>query len=119
MKTKKQLRDILLVACYILLGLLLLKFIPIYIWGETILFDASMHLSSAIFVLYVCWYFIDQNKEWRIPYLIFSLVVLSIISTQRILVDAHNDIGLLLGLVLGVGAIMLTHRRYFRKKLRF
>lgn len=89
------------------------------LWGYDITFDASLHITSAIFVLFIGWYFIDQNKNWRIPYLIFSLVVLSIISTQRILVNAHNDVGLLLGLVVGVGSIMISNWKYFRKKLEF
>jgi membrane-associated phospholipid phosphatase len=62
---------------------------------------------------------IDQNKTWRIPFFIFSLVVLSIISLQRILVFAHNDIGLLLGFLLGAVAIIASQWQYIRNKIHF
>jgi len=40
--------------------------VPILIFSQFILFDASMHIVVAMFVLYVLWYFIDQNVNWRV-----------------------------------------------------
>ena len=100
-------------------GLAIFKFLPMYIWGSDILFDASTHVTTAIFLLYVAWFFIDQNKSWHTPFFIFSLVIITIISMQRILVFAHNDIGLLEGFSISLLAIILSRWSYFKKKLSF
>lgn len=101
------------------IGLLLFKLLPMGIFGKDIRFDASAHITITIFILYIIWFFIDQNKTWRNTFFIFSLVVLSIVSIQRILVDAHNDIGLLLGLCLSLVAIVSSQKKYFKNKFRF
>ena len=62
------------------LGLTFFKFLPMKIWGDDILFDASFHITSAAFVLYIIWYFIDQNKTWRIPFFMLAVLVFSVIS---------------------------------------
>jgi len=100
-------------------GLLLFKYLPMSIWGRDILFDASGHIASAIFVLYVLWFFIDQNKQWRTPFFIFAAMVLIVISLQRIIDNAHNDIGLLLGLGLGLFAIGVSRWKIIKKRLKF
>lgn len=100
-------------------GLILFKLIPMEIFGEDIKFDASAHITITMFALYFIWFFIDQNKSWRIVYLIFSLVVISIVSIQRILVDAHNDLGLLFGLILSIFAIVFSQKKYFKDKFKF
>lgn len=100
-------------------GLFLFKFIPMEIFGADIKFDASAHITIAIFVLYIIWFFIDQNKSWRTIFFIFALVVLSIVSVQRILINAHNDIGLLMGLCLSVIAIVYSQKKYFKDKFKF
>ncbi len=110
---------ILTAAVVTAVGLLVFKYLPMSIWGREILFDASGHVASAIFVLYVLWFFIDQNKSWRMPFLIFSALVLFVIAVQRIIDNAHNDIGLLGGLALGLVAIAAAERKNVRKKLRF
>ena len=89
------------------------------IWGSEILFDASFHITATIFVLFVLWYFIDQNKKWRMPFLAAALAVVFIVAIQRILVDAHNDIGLLVGVVISVAAIAVARRDYFKGRLDF
>jgi hypothetical protein len=89
------------------------------IFGQDIKFDASAHITIAMFALYFIWFFIDQNKSWRTIYFIFSLAVISIISIQRILVDAHNDIGLLAGLLLSLCAIIYSQKKYFKDKFKF
>lgn len=101
------------------LGLLLFKFIPMQLFGENIRFDASFHITATIFCLYVIWFYIDQNKSWRVPFFVFAMLVLSIVALQRLLVDAHSDVGLLAGLAISVGAIMYSRREYFRDKLKF
>lgn len=116
---KENIRRLSTAGIIILVGLFLLKYIPMQLWGDAILFDASAHISIAIFVLYIVWFFIDQNKSWRIPFFIFSLVILAIISLQRIITFAHNDIGLLLGLILGTVAIGTSQWDVIRKKIEF
>lgn len=100
-------------------GLLLLKYLPMAIWGKDILFDASGHIASATLALYMLWFFVDQNKQWRIPFFIFAAMVLIVISLQRIVDNAHNDAGLLLGLMLGIIAIGASRWRIIKKRLRF
>ena len=121
MKTqnRNKLTKILIVAIIIAIGLILLKYIPMNLWGKDILFDASMHLSLAIFILYALWFFIDQDKNLRIYYFILSAVILIVISFQRIITNNHNDTGLLLGLIIGFVAIMIAEWRFFKDKLSF
>lgn len=101
------------------IGLFLFKFIPMEYFGQDIKFDASAHITIAMFCLYVIWFFIDQNKSWRTVFFIFSLMVLSIISIQRILVNAHNDLGLLAGFILSIVAIIYSQKKYFKGKFKF
>lgn len=118
-KKQEQIKKIIIAGVIIYAGLFLFKFIPMQIFGKDILFDASMHLSTAIFVLYIFWFFIDQNKKWRIPYLFFSMLVLTIISFQRILTNNHNDLGLLLGLGIGILGIGIAEIKNMKGKLKF
>lgn len=118
-KKSEQFVQILIAGIVTIVGLLLFKYLPMSIWGKDILFDASGHVASAIFVLYILWFFIDQNKRWHIPFFIFSAMVLIVISFQRIADNAHNDIGLLLGLALGVVAIGVSRWGILKKRLRF
>lgn len=118
-KSSEQIQQIVIAGIVTVVGLLLFKYLPMSIWGRDILFDASGHVASAIFVLYVAWFFIDQNKSWRTPFFIFSAMVLIVISLQRIVDNAHNDIGLLLGLTLGIVAIGASRWKTVRKRLKF
>lgn len=117
--TKKQLKALCKTGIVLLIGLFLLKWIPMQIWGDNILFDASFHLATAIFILYIIWFFIDQNKKWHLPFFLFSFLILAIISFQRISVDAHNDIGLLAGFILAVSAILYSQYDKLKDKLEF
>jgi membrane-associated phospholipid phosphatase len=101
------------------IGLFIFKFIPMTIWGHNIKFDASAHITIAMFCLYIIWFFIDQNKTWRLVFFIFALAVLSIISIQRILVDAHNDVGLLGGFILSCLAILHAQKHALKGKFKF
>lgn len=112
-------REILTAGVIIAVGLLLFKYLPMSIWGRDILFDASGHIAAAMFVLYVLWFFIDQNKQWRTPFFIFAAMVLVVISLQRIIDNAHNDIGLLGGLTLGLLAICASQWPAIKKQLKF
>lgn len=100
-------------------GILFFKVLPMELFGDDILFDASLHVTSTIFVLYIIWYFIDQNKYWRIPFFLFVAVVLSVVSFQRIAIGAHNDVGLLLGLSISLLAIIASRPDYFKGKFDF
>lgn len=118
-KKKTQIKELALTAVIMLLGLALLKYLPMYIFGEDILFDASQHIVVASFVLYFVYFFIDQNEKWKIPYFILCFVVLTVISIQRILANAHNDVGLLLGALISIIAIAIPRWGELNKKIKF
>jgi|SRR3989344_6571384 len=118
-KQKSQLIKISITFLLILIGLYIFKWYPMQLYGKDILFDASAHIAFAAFVLYTGYFFIDQNKNWRIPYFIFSFAVLTIIALQRIQANAHNDIGLLLGFIIATISIALPHWKSLKNKLRF
>jgi hypothetical protein len=117
--TKQKLAWILWTAIIMAAGLILFKYIPMYIYGKDIQFDASSHIVWTSFVLYVLWFFIDQKKSWRIPYFIFSGAILIIMGIQRIVVGAHNEIGLMLGLAIAAIAIIIPRWKEFKKGVRF
>jgi len=114
-----HLRELVTAALITYVGLLVFKFIPMSIFGRDILFDASGHIAIAMFVLYALWFFIDQNKSWHTPYYIFCAVVLCIISFQRLLDQEHNDVGLLLGFLLGAIAIGSAEWPRIRKNISY
>lgn len=118
-KVNGQIKSIVTVGIIMFFGLVFLKLIPMYIWGWDIKFDASAHITITMFFLYILWFFIDQNKHWHTLFWVFSIVVLAIVSIQRILVDAHNDIGLLLGFLLSVSAILYAQRNKLKGKFKF
>ncbi len=121
-KKERQLRqvdDIFRVAILMAMFILSLKYMPMYLWGSDILFDASLHITAAFFVLYVIWFFIDQTKEFRYPFYLFAILVLFVISIQRIAVDAHNDVGLLLGALISIISIGLVEREKLGNKIDF
>jgi len=116
---KAEFRRLLVSGSIIIIGLFLLKIIPMYLFGESILFDASAHLAVAIFILYGLWFFIDQDRGWRIPYFIFAFFILTVISLQRIVSYNHNDFGLLLGLILGLFGVGVAEWNSIRDKFEF
>lgn len=102
-----------------LLGSIFFKFVPIRIWGSDILFDASFHLMTAFFILYVLYFFVDQDRGWRTPFFILSGLVLFIVAVQRIIANAHNDVGLLLGLIIALVSIGIAERKGLKGKFKF
>lgn len=90
------------------IGLILMKYIPMSIYGEYILFDASSHMAWSIFGLYFIWIFlIESKKEFRIPYIIISTIALIIMAIQRIISHNHNALGVTLGIIIGILAIII------------
>jgi hypothetical protein len=118
-KEKKQVSILIYTAILMAILLFIFKFIPMKIYGKDILFDASMHITVACFILYLIYFFIDQNKNWRVPYFIFCFMILTIISLQRIITYSHDDVGLLLGLIISAISIILPQWRQIRKKIQF
>lgn len=117
--TQGKIIALLKAAIVMVIGLLLFKYIPMQVFGRDIVFDASAHITITIFGLYFLWFFIDQNKTWRVPYFILSLVIISIVAIQRIMLNAHNDIGLLGGLTISIVAIIHSQQKYFKDKFKF
>jgi membrane-associated phospholipid phosphatase len=111
-----RIKQIIYTAILMIIGSILFKTIPMDIFGPNILFDASRHIMVACFVLYILFLFI-KDKSWRIPYFILSFAVLMIISIQRIISNAHNDIGLLMGFVLSLIAIIIPRWGEVKKHL--
>lgn len=101
------------------LGILVFKFIPMAIWGENILFDASLHITTAFLVLYIIWFFVDQEKKLYTPFFILAGVVLFVISLQRIEANAHNDIGILLGVLISLVSIYSSEKEVLGKMIEF
>lgn len=118
-KRKIQVKKLFTAGFMMAVFLFFLKYLPEKIFGKEILYDASFHITIAFFLLYLFWFFIDQNKDWRVPYFIFSALVIFIIAVQRILVDAHNDLGLLLGVLISIVSIFIAERRTLRNKISF
>ena len=116
---KKQIKWIIFTGIIMVIGLLLFKYLPMEIYGKYILFDASAHIVIACFILYIFWFFVDQNKNLRIPYLIFSFAILIIISLQRIVREKHDEFGLILGLLISAIAISLPRMKEIKGGLKF
>lgn len=112
-------RNILVAGFFMALGALLFKYLPMKIWGDDILFDASMHIISTSFILYILWFFIDQNKDWHTPYFIFGALILFVISSQRLLIDAHSDVGLGIGILISVISIGIAEWGSIKNKIQF
>lgn len=117
--TFKQVQALIKAGSVMIIGLIFFKLIPMQLFGDDITFDASAHITIAMLVLYFIWFWIDQNKSWRIPFFIFALVVLSIISIQRILMNAHDDFGLLAGFLLSLISIGYAQAKHFKNKFKF
>jgi len=100
-------------------GLLLFKLVPMVMWGTTIEFDASFHVTAVTLAMYVLWFFIDQNPKWRTPFFSIATAVVLVVAIQRLLVDAHSDIGILLALAVGVIAIGAAEWDSIRGKISF
>ncbi len=118
-RKRKQTLYLIYTGLIMLILLALLKYLPMNVYGENILFDASAHIALACYILYFIWFFIDQNKSWRIPYFIFSLAVLIVISVYRIIDFKHNDVGLILGFLVGIVSILIPRWKEVKKKLDF
>ena len=116
---KDNLTKIFTAALVMGIGALFFKLLPIKIWGDNILFDASFHVILAFLVLYIIWFFIDQNKNWHAFYFLFSALILFIIAVQRIIDNAHNDVGLLVGLIVSLLAIGIAERKSLKDKFKF
>jgi hypothetical protein len=117
--TKIQLVWILWTTIIICIGLILFKYIPMYLYGEEILYDASSHVIWTSWGLYVLWFFVDQKKSWRIPYFIFAGGILIIMSIQRIIANEHNEVGVIVGLAIAGIAIVAPRWKEFRKEVNF
>lgn len=118
-RKKDQLGKILTSAIFMALGAFFLKILPMRVWGNNILFDASFHIIFFSFCLYVIWFFIDQNKSWRLPFFLFVILILFVVSIQRIIDNAHNDVGLLLGIIISIISIAIAERKNLKNKIVF
>ena len=118
-RKQEQIKKIFISFVFMLIGLFLFKWYPMLVYGENILFDASTHIVFASFVLYILYFFIDQNKQWRIPFFIFSFFVLIVISFQRIYENAHNDIGILIGFLISLISIAIPNWKSIKNKIYF
>jgi len=116
---KKQIKWLCWTFIINIIGLILLKYTPMWIYGKDILFDASSHIAWTGFILYFLWFFVDQNKNWRIPYFILSGVILVFMAIQRVVANQHNEVGVILGALVISLAILLPRFKEFKKRLDF
>jgi hypothetical protein len=117
--TKQQLEWIFWTTFIIIIGMILFKYIPMHLYGEDILYDASNHVVWTCWGLYVAWFFIDQKKSWRIPYFIIAGGIVIVMSIQRIYAQQHNEIGVMLALVIAAIAIIIPRWKEFEKEIKF
>lgn len=118
-RAKEQLHKLGIALSITLLGLLLLKYVPMMIFGQKILYDASAHVALTIFVLYGCWFFIDQNKTWRVPFFTVATGITVTVAIQRLIAHEHNEVGILLGMVVALLGIIAAEKELFKKGLKF
>lgn len=116
---KKQIKWLCWTFVLNVIGLVIFKYIPMQIYEKDILFDASSHIAWTGFGLYFLWFFIDQNKNWRIPYFILSGIILIFMSIQRVLAHQHNEVGVLLGFAVISLAIVIPRWKEFLKGVKF
>ncbi len=117
--TKQQLIWISYTALLMIIGLIIFKYIPMYLFNSDILYDASYHVLFTILLLYILWFFIDQKKSWRIPYFVFSGALIIIVSLQRIIAHEHNEVGIILALIIGAISIVIPRWKEFMGGVRF
>lgn len=99
---KIQIKHLIYTAILMTLGILVFKILPMYLFGEEILFDASRHVIILSFGLYFLYYLLIQGREnLKIPYFIFSSMILGVIAIQRIIAGEHNEYGILMGFAVG------------------
>ena len=116
---KQQLIWIFWTTLIIVIGMILFKYIPMYLYGKDILYDASNHVVWTSWGLYIAWFFIDQKKSWRIPYFIFAGAVVIIMSIQRIIAQQHNEVGVILALAIAGISIVAPRWNEFTKEVDF
>jgi len=118
-KTEQQLIWISYTAILMVIGLIFFKYLPMYLSEGNILYDASYHVLFTILLLYILWFFIDQKKSWRIPYFIFSGALIIIVSLQRIIAQEHNEVGIMLALLIGAVSIIIPRWKEFMGGVKF
>ena len=118
-RRQKQVAKIAHVGSLMIIGLYLFKYIPMKIWGSDILSDASFHIAFSFFLLYIVWFFIDQNKKWHVPFFVISGVIIAVVSFDRIAATAHNGAGLLLGIVISLVSILWVERKNLKQTFDF
>lgn len=109
LRKEGQIKKIIFTFVLMLIGLYSFKWYPMSVYGNDILFDASAHIVFSSFILYILYFSIEQNKNWRIPFFLFSFLVLMVISFQRIQENAHNNFGILLGLLIALISIAIPY----------
>jgi hypothetical protein len=114
--SKKKIRQFSFTTLIIIAGSVIFKYIPMYIWGKDILFDASNHIMATSLGLYFIYLiFIEGKKKLKIPYFIFSIVAIILMGIQRIYANQHNTFGLMLGLIISLFAIYFPKKEKKRK----
>lgn len=116
---QKQLIWITYTALLMVIGLILFKYIPMHLFGKDILFDASQHIIVIILALYIFWFFIDQKKSWKIPYFIFAGALIIIVGIQRMIANQHNEVGIMLALIIGALSIIIPRWKEFMAEVKF
>lgn len=118
-KRKDQILSLIICFMVMLVGIVTLKFIPERLFGADITFDASLHVTATIFILYTLYFFVDQNIVWRYIYVVGGIVLTAVIAIERIVAGAHDSYGVMLALGISLGGIILSRWSFFKKRLTF
>lgn len=110
-KNQLKIKKILVLIVFITIFTFLFKVIPMKLFGEDILFDASLHIMATSFILFLFWDLVFEKWKHRVIYIGFSFIVLAIVGIHRIVYLKHNLFGLTLGLGLSIISIYLIETR--------
>ncbi len=105
---KIETRQLVYSTIFMVIGSLVFKTLPEYLYGNDILFDASRHIMTLSLGLYFIYaIFIQKKENWKLNYVIFSAMLLGFMGVQRILSGEHNEYGVLLGYALAGLAVFV------------
>lgn len=104
----KKIISIFICFFIMVIGLGLFKYLPMQVYGENILFDASAHVVWTSFLLYTFWLVVEKHNKLRIPFFVVAWVVLVAISMERLIIGAHNLIGVALGFGISFIAVAIS-----------
>ena len=78
--------------------------------------DPALYYNNNIPILL---HLLDYVNQREIPYFIFSGVLIIIVSLQRIIAQEHNEVGIILALLIGAVSIIIPRWKEFMGGVKF